>query len=321
MNTRKFATVVTVFAATAAAALLPGGRAFAANDQITVDVNGSPVSFNGAEPIEQNGSVLVPLRGVFEAMGADVNYDYTTRTIHAHKAGRNIDLPLGSTSAMVNGETQPLSEPARVVGGTTLVPLRFVAEALGGYVEWHSADNSVAIRTDSNVAEFPNPPMAHRTMRELHGRVTSVGDRRFTMQTESGRDVTVRITDATTVTRSVPDRTDRTVLFSTLRPGDLVTVDRNDEGFADTITAQFAETRGSVRSVGRLPDGTRVITLEDGTTVPLASDTRVWVGDTRVALSDVAPNDRVTIRTMPEDNQGYAVFVNPNGSAWRAHRR
>ena len=70
--------------ATSTFAILPSTRAVA-DQPIGVQVNGNPVNFTGAPPVEVNGSVLVPLRGVFEAMGAGVNYDSTVHTITAKK--------------------------------------------------------------------------------------------------------------------------------------------------------------------------------------------------------------------------------------------
>src|SRR5258708_6364857 len=156
----------------AAMALWAAGGGASAAASITVDVNGAPVYFTGAPPVETGGSVLVPLRGVFEAMGAGVDYSAATRTITAKKGDSYVVLPLGSTVATVNGRAQTLSQPARVANGTTLVPLRFVAEALGAYVEWHAASNSVAITTsDQHLATLP-PPSG--TIEPVTGQLTGV---------------------------------------------------------------------------------------------------------------------------------------------------
>jgi len=140
-----------------------------ADTPISVVVNGAPVSFNGPPPIEQDGTVLVPLRGVFEALGAGVVYDPSTRTISARKGRSFVVLPIGSTSATVNGQQEQLSVPATVTDGSTFIPLRFVAEALGAYVEWQAANSTVAISTGGEpVAEVPAPRS------EVHGIVINV---------------------------------------------------------------------------------------------------------------------------------------------------
>src|ERR1700737_4807276 len=89
---------------------------------VTIQVNGSTLSFD-QPPIERSGRVFVPLRGVFERLGASVVYD--NGQINATGNGRNIALKIGSTSATVNGETQTLDVAPFLIGARTLVPLRF----------------------------------------------------------------------------------------------------------------------------------------------------------------------------------------------------
>jgi hypothetical protein len=147
--------------ATAATLALFGAAAavHAAGIQVTVDER--PVVFTGAPPMETNGSVLVPLRGVFEAIGASVNYDGPSRTIYASKGATSVILPIGSRIATVNGENRELSQPANEIGGTTLVPLRFVAESLGAVVNWHGDTRTVEILTaHAPVVTAPPPPSA-----------------------------------------------------------------------------------------------------------------------------------------------------------------
>ena len=128
----------------------PGSVTYYPQSRIAVNVDGQPVAFNGARPIQSNNTVLVPLRGVFEAMGATVDFDNATKTIIAEKNNRFVRLPLGSSMANVNGQAENLSMPAKVVNGTTLVPLRFVAESLGSTVNWAANTQTVNISTDSN---------------------------------------------------------------------------------------------------------------------------------------------------------------------------
>jgi len=120
---------------------------YAQGQPINVTVDGEPINFVGQRPIEQLGSVLVPLRGVFEKLGAQVAYDGATKTILAVKGNTSVSLTLGSTNAVVNGQMRTLSRPAQAMNGTTLVPLRFVSEALGAGVEWRGGSRTVVINT------------------------------------------------------------------------------------------------------------------------------------------------------------------------------
>src|SRR5438105_197047 len=74
----------------------PHGRAALAQPPIEVLLNGRPLNFGDTAPTQQQGRVLVPLRGVFEALGAQVNFDGPTQTILANRAGTQIQLQLGS---------------------------------------------------------------------------------------------------------------------------------------------------------------------------------------------------------------------------------
>jgi len=139
-------------AATAVALLaLP---AIALANPVTVVVNGSQMQFD-QPPIEQAGRVFVPLRGVFERLGATVVY--SNGQINATGNGRSISLHIGSTQATVNGQTQYLDVAPFEVGARTLVPLRFVAQALGAAVSWDQASSTVTINGSGGSAATPAP--------------------------------------------------------------------------------------------------------------------------------------------------------------------
>ena len=145
----RYVGVQTCIAAAAATAGLVGGLARPANAQeIHVTVNGDLVQFVGQAPVQRFGSVLVPLRGVFEKLGATVAYDGASKSILAVRGSTSVQIQIGSLTAQVNGEAKTLSSPASSVNGTTLVPLRFVSEALGAEVKWSAASQTVIISTN-----------------------------------------------------------------------------------------------------------------------------------------------------------------------------
>lgn len=116
---------------------------------IKVSVDGQPVEFRGQDPTYTNGRVLVPLRGVFEELGATVQWNPAGRMVIATSPGTDIRLRIGDRRARVNGEWQELDVPARIVNGSTMVPLRFLSEALGADVNWNAYDSHVIITTTS----------------------------------------------------------------------------------------------------------------------------------------------------------------------------
>lgn len=111
------------------------------------------VSLDGAwldldpQPRLVNQRVMVPLRGVFQALGAVVDYDNSTKVINAVRGSSTVNLKIGARQATVNGETVALDVPAQLINGTTYVPLRFVSQALGASVNWVAASKDVEIRS------------------------------------------------------------------------------------------------------------------------------------------------------------------------------
>ena len=97
-------------------------------------------------PIIENDRTLVPLRAIFEAMGATVTWNDTTNTITATKGSTTVILPIGSTAPTVNGEVYKLDVPAKIIDNRTLAPLRFVGEAFGGNVGWDENSSTIYIQ-------------------------------------------------------------------------------------------------------------------------------------------------------------------------------
>ncbi|EHS57198.1 stalk domain-containing protein [Paenibacillus sp. Aloe-11] len=92
-----------------------------------------------------SGSMLVPFRAVFEALGAKVKWDGATKTVTATKGNMTIKLTVGSRDAYINGKLVRLNAAPRLINGKVMVPIRFVSEALGAKVKWNIAAQSVVI--------------------------------------------------------------------------------------------------------------------------------------------------------------------------------
>jgi hypothetical protein len=130
--------------------------ALVARADVGITINGNSVAVYPA-PIMQTGRVFVPLRGVFENLGASVVYN--NGQINATGNNTEISLTIGSTQATVNGSPVTIDVAPFIVGSSTYVPLRFVSQALGADVSWDDADQIVEI-TMGNVASGPDtaPP-------------------------------------------------------------------------------------------------------------------------------------------------------------------
>ncbi|KGR76856.1 copper amine oxidase N-terminal domain-containing protein [Ureibacillus sinduriensis] len=111
---------------------------------ISIDINGEKQSFSN-KAIVENGNTLVPLRGIFEELGATVYWNPETQTINAKKGNTDVWLKIGSKQTKVNGVVNYISVPAKVKNGSTLVPLRFISESLGATVDWNQKAKSIKI--------------------------------------------------------------------------------------------------------------------------------------------------------------------------------
>jgi len=125
---------------------LGAGLATAASAQLAPQIylNGQPLRTSVA-PVQQNGRTLVPMRDIFEALGAQVDYNSLNQTIVAQQGNTSVRMALGSREAMVNNARIMLDVPAQAYYGRTLVPLRFVSEAMGANVDYNPVQNIVAI--------------------------------------------------------------------------------------------------------------------------------------------------------------------------------
>jgi hypothetical protein len=104
------------------------------------------MTFPDQPPIDQAGRIFVPMRAIFERLGAAVVY--SNGTINATRGRRTIALAIGSQSATVNGQPVQLDSPPFLIGERTLVPLRFVSQALGANVQWSESNMTAFINTN-----------------------------------------------------------------------------------------------------------------------------------------------------------------------------
>ncbi len=86
---------------------------------------------------------MVPLRAIFQSLGAGVAYD--NGTINATLGEKTVQVKIGSNQAIVDGQQQYLDAPPYISGDTTMVPLRFVSEALGATVDYDSTNGTISI--------------------------------------------------------------------------------------------------------------------------------------------------------------------------------
>ena len=132
------------------------------NDSIIVQLNGEVIDFTDAsgdivEPQLVNDRTMVPVRKIFEVLGADVEWIDETRSIKATTDDLEIGLQIDNTIAtLTNGDGEEtkitLDAAPVIIDDRTLVPVRFIAESLDKTVGW-DAENRAVIILDTNSAE------------------------------------------------------------------------------------------------------------------------------------------------------------------------
>jgi hypothetical protein len=110
----------------------------------------------------KNGQIFVPLRSMFEQMGATVSATADGKTITAVKPGSSVSVTLGKPEVVINGQTRPLDVPPILYRGIVLVPVRVISEGLGAYVQWVPDRRVVVVRYIPVTAPTP-PPTAPPT--------------------------------------------------------------------------------------------------------------------------------------------------------------
>lgn len=114
------------------------------DDWITVVVDGDFMIFE-QPPAVVSGNTLVPMRAIFEKLGATVVWKAADRSIAAKKGETSIWLQLDNANAKIGGSAAKLDAAPRTMNGSTMVPLRFVSEALGAKVDWDETLKTIAI--------------------------------------------------------------------------------------------------------------------------------------------------------------------------------
>lgn len=117
--------------------------------KITVFCNGSEILFDQS-PVLENDRVLVPMRAIFEALGAEVTWEEATRTAAASLGETQVSVQIDNPVMMKNGEPVELDAPPRLIGERTLVPVRAISEGLGAEVEWNEQERQVIISQTQN---------------------------------------------------------------------------------------------------------------------------------------------------------------------------
>lgn len=154
--------------------------AWSVGQDTIVVIDGEGYMFDPS-PVNVEGRKLVPMRPLFEAFGANVHWDSGTNTVICYIGGNEIHIPIEGYTAVIDGEEKLVDVPARLINGSTFVPLRFIGEALGYAVNWDNATKTIQIsipgngNDDSDILYSVNG-IASWYGGKFHGRRTSSGE-------------------------------------------------------------------------------------------------------------------------------------------------
>jgi len=149
--------------------------AFAAD--IPVYIDSVKLEFTDAAPQTVNDRVMVPMRAIFEKLGADVRWDDKTKTATATKGDSVVSLSIDNDIAKLNGADKKLDAPAVSISDRTYVPIRFVSESLGAKVYWNNSSNTVYIYSKDYLADMNSVKLQLLISHKFNNKIrTSLGD-------------------------------------------------------------------------------------------------------------------------------------------------
>lgn len=119
--------------------------------EVSVKVDSKYIEFDEIKPTIIDGFTLVPLRAIFEALGADVQWDDATKTVTSTKGDITVKLTIGSNVLKKNDEEIKLDVEARIIDGFTMVPVRAISEAYDCTVNWIDKSKCVDIYSPKEV--------------------------------------------------------------------------------------------------------------------------------------------------------------------------
>lgn len=294
INTSKTTAARTVGLATLA--LATSGLAVVSS-AASIELNGQPLA-TSARPITLNGRTLVPMRDIFEALGAQVNYNAVTRGISANRATTHIDLQIGNREAAVNGRAEALEQAPVVRGGVTFVPLRFVSNALGAQVSYNPGTALVSISTGTGTGGMGS---------------NGVGSVASNVTGSHGSQVAGVRTISVPAGVVVPVTLDQELTSATARVGDTFTATVKSQQIGDSEFPVGSKIEGVISEVqakngdqpGVLDLDFRNVTLPDGSRYPLRAE--LIPMDAKAVDSTRA--GRITARTQSTSNKDRAKVI------------
>lgn len=149
MKKRLFTPILTV------SMILSCSAVSAADNEVKVYLDGTQLQFE-QPPVIQDGRTLVPMRAIFEALGADVDWQGETQYIVATSSskGQMIEMHINNNIITHNGVDITLDVAPQLINGYTMIPLRVVSECMDANVEWDGNTKTVYVTNKNSIIEI-----------------------------------------------------------------------------------------------------------------------------------------------------------------------
>ncbi|KAB2336763.1 copper amine oxidase N-terminal domain-containing protein [Cytobacillus depressus] len=145
------------------------GKGLYIKSNVTIEINGKNIKIK--DPIlNKSDHLLLPMRDLYEAIGANVSWDTKSKTASAVKNGKTVALKVNSLVAQVNGKNISMNVAPLLYRDRTYMPLRFVSENFDGIVQWNQAKQKVEITLNDSIGT-PTPSEANYVLHMNNKRI------------------------------------------------------------------------------------------------------------------------------------------------------
>lgn len=129
------------------------GSSFASSTSYKISISGSSASYDG---VAVSGRVLIPVKAIESFNGIKMNWNSTTKQLKLQKGDSTVLLTTGKNVALINNKSVSLDVPVTIINGRTLVPIRFISEALNYNVELNPSAKLITISDRANAVLTEN---------------------------------------------------------------------------------------------------------------------------------------------------------------------
>ncbi len=145
-----------------------------AESEIKVVLDGKAIEFD-QPPVIIADRTMVPVRAIYEALGAEVKWDADTRTASGTKIGITVSFTIDEAKVVINYNEVEIDAPATIVSDRTLVPVRALAEGFGVTVDWDAATRTVILTNTNPPVETMVDGLINKvpTTYEYHGQINA----------------------------------------------------------------------------------------------------------------------------------------------------